>query len=788
MKYRNSILTYIFLIYTALNFSCRSLPSQPQNQKVSIINEKDSTGLIKAKIVVLEDPPVLEIGNLKFNEEQFTDLVKVQVEIDSTDETSILENIIEHKRLVLEAVSLGMDSSETFLDEVSTYQKMFLQDMALDPKDVQFLAEEAYGFYKRELDLSHLFIPCSVYAKAEDTLIIYKQMLIWKNESIDKARFEEICKTFSKDKKTALKGGHLGWIGLFNLIYPLEKKAFNLKVGQISEPIRTKAGYHLLRLNAERPNSGTISIKHILKHTKETDPEIYINKQIAFLDSIKTFIKTDEDFNMAALRFSDDFETRKNGGILPRFGIGTREESEFENIAFQLKDNEISKAFKSSIGVHLIKKIGSYPILNKDDFFKAYENKWTTDSRAEYLKEVRLRKAKEKLNFKLSEEIYQACIDYADDRLKTKDWSIKKTDIDNFVLFSVANKKISAKNFFEFVILQQRLEKWKPEDKAEDILKALFAKYVKQVVLEVEEQEIYKSNKEVLFFFERQKENLLLAQLKEQVIINKSMADTAALRKFYSSHLNLFETKEQAIVTSFKFKNQDVYQRFLNMRDKGKPFALYRGIKPLYFSVNSDLIKPEDKRTLIYLSELFKKNKGYVLEIAGHADKNENVDISKARIKAVLQLLTQHGMDLTRIIEIDHKASKMANKFDWSKNQRVSFQFFSNFESDLIKSFNERSRGDIKAYIEGLPKKDFLEKYGFEWENKIGLKDPKGEPIEYSVRIEKPVKSIEEVKYELIGHYANSLERNLYKKISEKYPVRFNESQLLGIIKKIKNQ
>ncbi|MFK5283611.1 peptidylprolyl isomerase, partial [Lacticaseibacillus paracasei] len=73
----------------------------------------------------------------------------------------------------------------------------------------------------------------------------------------------------------------------------------------ISAPVRTKYGYHLIKLNDSRPNSGQVRVKHLYKYVKEGD-SAKVLKQIY---SIRNTINNDASFNSAVRSFSDDYDT-----------------------------------------------------------------------------------------------------------------------------------------------------------------------------------------------------------------------------------------------------------------------------------------------------------------------------------------------------------------------------------------------------------------------------------------------------------------------------------------------
>ena len=737
-------------------------------------------------IIKVEEKPIAEIGTLKIQEDQLKHQLKMMPGLDSLSADEILENYIERKRLALEAISLGLDSTDLFQEELETYRKVYLQEQVNDKDDIKKLTDEAYNFYKFELNASHIFLPISPYAKPADTLKVYKQLLGVRANALKNSNFEYLAKEWSKDPKTKDNNGKLGWFSTFNLIYPLEKVAYKLSKDSISMPVRTKAGYHILKLNDKRQNSGIVTVKHIFRHISPKANKAVYDRELYMLDSLKNTIKTDADFNKAVIRYSDDYTSRSQEGKLPSFGIGTREEAVFEEIAFKLNQGEISNPIKSSVGLHLIKVISKKPPLSKEEFLKLNNKKIITDSRGEYLKTLRIKNAKEKYNLVINKEIYEECLNYADDRVKTRKWSVKNSEIQNFLLFTISNKRILVKDFFTYVIERQGFERLLENDSPEEIFKMFFEDFLTKTILKLEEQQHFISNGESIQYLEKVKEDLLISKLYSQFIIEKSTKDTAALRAFYKQNIELFSQKEGGTLVSAKFKNASVYTKYKSIRDKGVPYQLYRGIKPIIFQTNSSYVGTEEKRVLANLLNLLKNNPGYIVEVAAHINPSEEESVSLSRLKAVVAYLSSNGLPLTRISEVNHKAAKVVDRFDWLKNQRVSFQFFSNFESDLIKSFNDRNNGDIILKSYSVTKNEFENKYKRKWEPQVGFFTQDGISEEFSLKISKTKPTYKDVKFEVMNRYRDYLEKNLFKNIAKKYPLKFEKTEILKIIKNTK--
>ena len=76
--------------------------------------------------------------------------------------------------------------------------------------------------------------------------------------------FEDVAMAYSDDPSAKNNKGNLGWFSAFRMVYPFEDAAYKTPVGQISMPVKTRYGYHIIRTNAFRPAIGEILLAHIM--------------------------------------------------------------------------------------------------------------------------------------------------------------------------------------------------------------------------------------------------------------------------------------------------------------------------------------------------------------------------------------------------------------------------------------------------------------------------------------------------------------------------------------------
>jgi peptidyl-prolyl cis-trans isomerase C len=159
-----------------------------------------------------------------------------------------LEEIIKEELLYQEAKKGGLDKDEDFKNKVEEFKRMNLVSTLLKKEVEEKVTvddQEVRDFYNRhqesfklgeEVKAQHILV-----ATEEEAKDILKRIL--KKES-----FSELAKNFSKDEGTAKNSGELGFFGRGRMVPEFENAAFSLKPGEISEPVKTQFGYHIIKV------------------------------------------------------------------------------------------------------------------------------------------------------------------------------------------------------------------------------------------------------------------------------------------------------------------------------------------------------------------------------------------------------------------------------------------------------------------------------------------------------------------------------------------------------------
>jgi peptidyl-prolyl cis-trans isomerase SurA len=161
------------------------------------------------------------------------------------------------------------------------------------------------------------------------------------------------------NSQTALEGGSLGWRKGPELPTVLAEIVVGLKPGQVSRPMVTPTGYHLVKLNEVRSTDGShiedqVHARHILMKPNELQDDATVRQRLA---DVRQRVMKGEEFAAFASTMSEDSSSAVNGGDLGWSGPGSFV-PEFEATLARLKDNEISEPFHTEFGWHIVQVLG----------------------------------------------------------------------------------------------------------------------------------------------------------------------------------------------------------------------------------------------------------------------------------------------------------------------------------------------------------------------------------------------------------------------------------------------
>ena len=198
----------------------------------------------------LDKKVLMTIGDKPVTVKEFTDVYNKNnlkdevIEKKSVDE--YIDLFVNYRIKVMEAYEMQLDTSAKFKKELDGYRKQLAKPYFTNDEVSEELVEEAYQRKLKDVRASHILVTCDKHALPADTLKAY-------NKAMDIR------------KKADRKGnrGDLGYFTVFDMVYPFETGAYNTPVGEISMPVRSDFGYHIIKVTSMTDAVGTVNAAHI---------------------------------------------------------------------------------------------------------------------------------------------------------------------------------------------------------------------------------------------------------------------------------------------------------------------------------------------------------------------------------------------------------------------------------------------------------------------------------------------------------------------------------------------
>ncbi|PCJ82674.1 MAG: hypothetical protein COA49_01025 [Bacteroidetes bacterium] len=507
-----------------------------------------------------------------------------------------MELFIKFKLKVLEAESLGMDTVAEFKKELAGYRDQLARPYLVDMDLLDELVLEAYNRQQEEINARHILVSLKPDALPEDTLRAWRRISKLKARIAAGEDFTAVAKSKggSDDPSAVDNGGDLGWFTAFQMVYSFENAAYNTPVGELSDIVRTRFGYHVLQVNGRRPARGEVQVAHIMIRVPDATKKPMLMSAKATIDAVYDFIKAGESFESLALKYSDDATTASKGGVLPWFGTGKMVE-EFENASFALKnDGDVSEPFLSSYGWHIVKRLGFKAPASFDDVKRQLKKKVSRDSRADITRSSFLHKLKDEYNFKMDSRRVahlETAVSHTDSVFYKGHQieNVKKSELGK-TLFSIDGNDKTVQDFLDFAARQKPRGLNRP---SKTILKALLHQMVEESLLAYEDARLEEKHSDFRLLIEEYHDGILLFELTDTKVWSKAVKDTVGLEQYHERNAELFMWPERVDIAVYTCEDEKLAKKVQKAVKKNKDIEAMRreliAERPLAIRIESAL-------------------------------------------------------------------------------------------------------------------------------------------------------------------------------------------------------
>lgn len=205
------------------------------------------------------------------------------------------------------------------VQDILTIQQMQQQvtgNIKITPAEVRefynTIPKDSIPYINAEVMIAQIVRQPPVSADEEER--IKNRLKEFKQRVIDGEDFGTLAYLYSQDPGSAMNNGELGFMDRTELVPEFANTAMALEKGEVSEIVKTQFGYHIIQMLDRKGDR--INVRHILLIPQVSPNDLQMAK--VWLDSLKQQILTVDSlsFEQAAIKFSDDKETRMNGGIM----------------------------------------------------------------------------------------------------------------------------------------------------------------------------------------------------------------------------------------------------------------------------------------------------------------------------------------------------------------------------------------------------------------------------------------------------------------------------------------
>lgn len=505
-----------------------------------------------------------------------------------------LELFINFKLKVREAEELGLDTLSSFRNELNGYRDQLAKPYFTDEATIDRLINESYERSLSDLRASHVFFRLAPDALPSDTLAAFQKAMIVrerlnKGESFEKLAVELSEDPSAKDREANqqhpfIKGnrGDLGYFTVFDMVYPFETGAYNLKPGEVSKPIRTEYGFHVIKLTVKKPAMGKVTVAHIFISIPKNATSQDSAKAKFRIDSVYVKLKSGANFEDLVKACSDDKGSAGKGGVLPKFGVNRMVPEFIDAISGLNNPGDFSAPILTPYGWHIIKLVEKKGPGKLDEEKVEIKQRLTKDIRGNQSKEVVLERIKKEYNLTENRDALKEFYTVVNDSIFTGKWDPKMAKDLTKTLFKVGNLTVRQQDFTDYLAGKQRKHE---KENVEIYVNKMYKDFLNENLIKWENSQLEQKYPEFKALMNEYRDGILLFDLTDQKVWSKAVKDTTGLKEYYEKNKQNYMWGTRLDASIYSVKGNGEVQKVKNFIKSGLPEA------SILKEINSDTLK-----------------------------------------------------------------------------------------------------------------------------------------------------------------------------------------------------
>lgn len=526
-------------------------------------------------------------------ERLYTKNLDLITDANQKDVSNYLDLYIMYKLKLQKAYELKLDEKPSFKDELLMHRNQLAEKYFINENQLNELIDEALLRNKKEVRAKHILVKVDEFASAKDSLNAYNKALEIREKVLQGLSFEEAAKTYSDDLSAQSNGGDLGYFSVFRMVYPFESGAYKTNVGEVSLPVRSQFGYHLIQVVDKRDKPKEREVSHIYIEKKE---ERSLEETRDRAMAVYQKLKNGEDFGEVAVEYTDDHAGRGSHGVMGKFYEHNLDIPNVGPQVYALNVGEYTQPIESAYGFHIFKVDRFLPDFTDEQLRPEFTRKVKSDSRSQILEKDLVNYLSKEYALKINEANLKAVKSLVDEKLFTDgQWKEKALTKANKTIFTFDNAKqsISGKEYIEFV--NKNKEKYVSIETFQAIANLSFEQFQKDVLKKYYDKNLSTKHLEFAQIINEYKDGLLLFELLENQIWEPAKTNEDQLQELYQSKKESYRKPANYKGIVYEFGSKSEAKKWYKVASKDENAVLdgYKTARKFEISVSEN--KPDAK-------------------------------------------------------------------------------------------------------------------------------------------------------------------------------------------------
>ena len=509
-------------------------------------------GTIKAQS---DDPVVMEFAGQKVTKSEFVRNFKQANNINpdaaptacTYEKRKALEDYVDlyaNFRLRLhDAYQKKYDTSAALREEYRNYRNEMALPYLIDSAELDNLLRQTYQRNQYAVRASHIMVRLEPNAAPKDTLKAYNRAMeiygrVTAGEDFAKLAEElsddESARSFVGNNGQRYDGnrGDIGCFTVFQMVPEFENACYTMKIGEISKPVRTIYGYHIIKLTDKVKAYGKISLQHIWI-TEDTSNTALAEKKIN--DAYKQ-LQNGSSFGSVVRNYASFLSReQKEPGLLQDLTVNQVTPEYLHEMQY-INEGEYTKPFKSGYGWHIVKKVKTEQIPAFEDMQAMYRSKITANQYGNLPQTKFIEKCKKDYKYtdytSKQPSLLEPVRALLNDTVLRGKWKYNGSADNKRPLCTINGRKYTAHDFALYIEKTQSYER--PYD-LDVYMGKRYKAFTDRKILEQADSLLELNNEEFRNQMREFRDGLVIFAYNDDNIWSRASTDTAGLKVFYNT-------------------------------------------------------------------------------------------------------------------------------------------------------------------------------------------------------------------------------------------------------------